>query len=114
MGNYITSDKTLKVGDYVLSRYHKGDLLYRVTKITQRFLEAKDISPYAHIGANVGDEYNPYIQCEAVENISISADSKKKLRKKTIGLDAGWVTKVDPATIEAYIEKLHGILLKLF
>lgn len=108
--DFISSDRTLKVGDYVFNNYSKNELLWRVTEIERRFLSKDDLRYQAYKGGKVGDEYNPYVVIEAVADFSIKANSKKKMRKQVKGLDAAYLVKVEPGVIQEHINRLNQIL----
>lgn len=110
MGDFITSDRSLKVGDLVFSNYHKGQLLFKITKIEKRFLDASMLHYGCYQGGSVGDEYNPYVTIESVANLGITPDPKKKFRKTVKGLDAAWITRAEPEHISAHIKRLNEIL----
>jgi hypothetical protein len=105
-----------KVGDLVWSKYHKNEIVYRITKIERRFI-ADEWDKRAHSsvfpGCEIGDEYNPMVDIEAVADFSVKADPAKKLRKSSRSLDVSWVTKVTPEHIEAHIRRLNDLLTKL-
>lgn len=112
--DFISSDRTLKVGDYVFNNYSKNELLWRVTKIERRFLTKDDLRYGVYKNGSVGDEYNPYVEIEAVADFSIKADSKKKMRKQTKGLDAAYLTKVEPQVIQDHLSKLKKMVADLW
>ena len=114
MTDFITSDRTLQVGDLVFSNYHKGEYLWQIVEITQRYVDQNDISFYGPKGGKIGDEKNPYVKIQAVANLSITADPNKKLRKMTAGLDADWVKRVDPAHIVAHIKKINELITEMW
>jgi hypothetical protein len=109
--DFINSDRTLKVGDLVFSNYHKGDLLFKITKIERRFLNKDDLYYDVYKNGKVGDEYNPAVTIESVANLGLRADRKKKFRKTTMNLDALYVVKADPSLIDEQIKTLQSILL---
>ena len=108
--DFITCDRTYKVGDLVFSTYHKTEYLWKITEITRRYVGANDISFYGAKGGKIGDETNPYMSLIAVANLSITTDPTKKLRKMTAGLDGAWLKKATPEHIEAHIRKLNNLL----
>lgn len=112
--DFITSDRTLKVGDLVFSRYHSGEFLYKVLSFERRFLTKDDLRYSTYKNGKEGDEYNSLVKIEAVANLSITADPNKKLRKNIKSLDTAWVTKVDPKHIEAHIKKLNDLLSEMW
>lgn len=112
--DFITSDRTLKVGDLVFSRYHKGEFLFKITSIDRRFLTKDDLKYSSYKNGKVGDEYNPTMKIEAVANLSITTPPDKKLRKNVKSLDAAWIIKVDPKNIEAHIKKLNDLLSEMW
>ncbi len=114
MMSFIRSDPTLAVGDFVLSSYHKGELVFKVTKITPRFLTAADLRYEVYKGAKVGDEYTPLVTIESVANLSINADPNKKFRKTTKSLDAWWVRKISVETLEKHMRRLSNIIHDLW
>lgn len=113
MTDFIESDKTIAIGDLVLSNYHKGELIFKVTKIERRFLTKDDLRFDCYKGGQVGDEYNPYVTIESVANLSINVDPNKKFRKTVKGLDAAHLKKIDHKHIEAHIERIKNILADL-
>lgn len=112
--DFITSDRTLQIGDLVFSTYHKGELLFKISKIERRFLTADLLkySPYSK--GQVGDEYNPLVTIESVANLSVRYDASKKFRKHVKTLDATYLIKVDPEYIKAYIKRLHELLAEFW
>lgn len=80
MKSFIDSDQSLKIGDLVFSSYHKGEYVFRITKIQRRFYKLEDIK-YYHPDRDVGDEYNPLMYIEAIENYSLTKYKEKKFRK---------------------------------
>jgi len=113
MKDFITSDRTLQVGDIVLSTYNKSTLLYRITDIERRFLCAYDLKYDVYKNANVGDEFNPIVTIESVASLNVTPSSKK-LRKVKQELDAEYLIKVTPQYIEAYIKRLQTLVGKLW
>lgn len=115
MKNWSDSDPSLKVGDLVFSNYHKNQLLYRIIKIHERFLDEYDVGHHQNVfpGCQIGDQYNCMVHLEAVLDLNIKADSKKKLHKKITSLDSAWVVKVLPEHIEAHIKKLEELKILL-
>lgn len=114
MTDFITSDRTLQVGDLVFSTYHKGEYLWKILEVTRRYVDQGDISFYGPKGGQIGDEKNPYMKVQAVASLSITADPSKKLRKMVAGLDAAWIKKVDPAHIMAHIKKLNALITEMW
>ena len=112
--NFIKSDPTLAVGDFVLSLYHKGELIFKVNKITRRFLTANDLKSYVYAGGQVGDEYTPYITIESVANLSIFTNTEKKFRKTNKGLDASWVKKLTPELMKKHMRRISNIMYELW
>ena len=109
MGDFITSDRTLKVGDLVFSNYHKGQLLFKITEIQRRFIDSSMLQYNCYQGGSVGDEHNPEVTIESVADLGITVP-KKKFRKTVKCLDASWVVKVEPEHISAHIKRLNEIL----
>ena len=108
--DFITSDKSLQVGDLVFNGYSKNNYLYKVTQITRRFLTKEDLRYNAYQGGQVGDEYNPYVTIEAVADLDLKANPKAKLRKNVKGLDASYLTKVDPNFLQEYKDRLLKVI----
>ena len=108
--DFITSDKSLKVGDLVFNNYSKNNYLWKVTEITRRFLTQGNLSPYAYPGGQVGDEWNPYVVIEAVADLDLKTKPGTKLRKNIKGLDASYLTKVSPEFLQAYKDNLTKII----
>jgi hypothetical protein len=113
MKNFITSDRSLQAGDIVLSTYNKSTLIFRITDIERRFLEADDLKYHTYKNANIGDEYNPIVTIESVGSLD-AIPSKKKVRKVTKFLDASYLIKVTPQYIEAYIKRLDALMVELW
>lgn len=110
MTSYIDSDQSLQVGDLVFSTYHKGDYIFKIMKITRRFYNAHDIKIY-YPNRQVGDEYNPTMYVESIDNFSlIKSLSKKKARKTAMELDASYLIRVEPKHILEHINKLNILL----
>jgi len=109
--DFINSDRTLKVGDLVFSNYHKGDLLFKVTKIERRFLVKDDLRYGAYKDGKVGDEYDPLTTIESVANLGFRVDRSKKFRKTTKVLDASYLVKANPDLVNEQIKVLQTILL---
>jgi|SRR6185369_9082412 len=107
MGDFINSDRSLKVGDLVFSNYHKGDLLFKVTKIERRFLVKDDLRYGVYKDGKVGDEYSPLATIESVANLGFRVDRTKKFRKTTKTLDASWVVKASPELLDKQIKVLQ-------
>lgn len=107
--DFISSDRTLKVGDYVFNNYSKNTILWKVTKIERRFLNQSDLKSSVYAGGQVGDEWNPYVVIEAVADFGVHT-SGKKLRKQVKGFDAAWVTKVDPKVFQDHIDRLKKLV----
>lgn len=106
-----------KVGDLVWSKYHKNEVVYRITNIDRRFIvDTFDARQHQYVfpGCEVGDEYNPYITVEAVMDLSIKADSNKKMRKSSKGLDASWLLPVTSQHIQAHIKRLNDLITTQF
>lgn len=109
--DFINSDRSLKVGDLVFSNYHKGDLLFKVTKIERRFLTKDDLRYGVYKNGSVGDEYDPLTTIESVANLGFRVDRSKKFRKTTKILDASYLVKAGPDLIDAQIKFLQAALL---
>lgn len=107
--DFITSDRTLQAGDYVFHNYSKNNFLWKITKITRRFLTKDDLKYGVYDYGTVGDEYNPYVEIESVADFSMNAVNKK-CRKQTRGLDAAYLIKADPKVFQDHIDKLNQIL----
>lgn len=112
--DFITSDRTLQVGDLVFSSYHKKDLLFKITKIERRFLTLDLLRYNVYSKGQVGDEYNPIVVIKSIANLSIKYDSKKKFRPTTASIDASYLKIVTPEHIQAYIKRLHEILTEFW
>jgi hypothetical protein len=112
--DFITSDRSLKVGDIVISFYNKGEILFRITGIEKRYLTKDDLIYDFYKNGQVGDEFNPTVQMEAVADLSIRTEPNSKFRKARNSLDAAWVKKIDPAHIQAHIQKLNSLLDELW
>jgi len=114
MKDYITSDRTLQVGDIVISTYNKSTLLYRITNIERRFLEAFDMQySDTYEDATIGDEYNPIVTIESVANLD-AKPSNKKLRKIKQELDADYLVKITPQYMETYIKRMKALVKELW
>lgn len=107
--NFITSDNSLQVGDYVFHNYSKNNFLWKITKITRRFLTKDDIRYQVYKGGNISDEYNPYVEIESVADFGMILTNKKFL-KKTRGLDAAYLIKADSGVFQDHIDKLNQII----
>jgi hypothetical protein len=94
--------------------YHKYENLFRIIDIERRYLAKDDMKYNDYQNGKVGDEYNPLVQIEAVVNLSIRSEPDNKLRKIRKILDAAWVKKVDPAYIQAHIQRLNSLLTELW
>lgn len=112
--SFIKSDPTLAVGDLVLSTYHKGELIFKVTKLTQRFLTSMDVRYTIYKGGNVGDEYTPLATIESVANLSIFTNTEKKFRKTTKNLDASYLIKLSPEKLENHMRRISNIMHDLW
>lgn len=110
MADFITSDRSLKEGDLVFSEYHKGQLLFKITKIERRYLTQQDIKHSVYSCGQVGDEYNPYVTIESVADLGVPRNPKKKFRKTVKTLDAAWLKRAEPEHIQAHIKMLYEIL----
>lgn len=108
--DFITSDKSLKVGDLVFNGYSKNNFLYKITKIERRFLTQDDLRYNAYKGGQVGDEYNPYVTIEAVADLDLKTKPDTKLRKNVKGLDASYLTKVSPEFLQDYKDRLLKVI----
>lgn len=108
----ITSDKSLKVGDLVINRYHAGENVFRITKISRRFLTPNDILRRAYSDYKAGDEYNPLMTIEAIADLSIKSKKNEKLRKKVRELDASYLVKVDSQYLKDHIDSIQTIIDK--
>lgn len=112
--DFVSSDKTLKIGDLVFSTFAKGEFLYKIVDIERRFID-KDLLKYSNYsGGCIGDEYNPLVEIQAVANLSITADVNKKLQKKLKKLDAAWVKRVDKQHLLAHIQKLNNLISNMW
>lgn len=114
MKSFVTSDQTLQVGDYVLSSFNKGNKIWKIIAIKRRFFDAFSTLSYSnvHPGANVGDEYNPQVDIQVVDDFSFG--EKPKLNKKTYTLDASWVKKCTKETLQNYMIEINQIANKLW
>ena len=113
MKNFITSDRTLQVGDIVLSSYKKSSYLCKIIHIERRFLDAYDLKYDVYKNANVGDEFNPIVTIESVASLDVTPSSKK-LRKVKQELDAEYLINVTPQYIEAYVKRLQALVVELW
>lgn len=105
-----------KVGDLVFYNLSKNDTVYRIAKIERRFLtDQDDVDRHQNIwpGCEIGDEYNPIIAIEAVMDLSIRADAKKKVRKSSRWLDAFWLSPITPQQIQTQIQRLNDLLVQI-
>lgn len=115
MADFITSDRSLKVGDVVFSIYHKGERLFKITKIERRFLTQDDLRYNVYKDRSVGDEYNPTLDIESIADLSILTDPNKKFRKLVKKrLDAAWVRRADPSMIQDHIYRLTNLLTTIW
>lgn len=112
--NFINSDPTLAVGDFVFHNYSKNELLWKVTKIERRYLTKEDLIYSFYEYGKVGDEYSPYVMIESVADFSIKADLKKKMRTQKKGLDASYLIKVNPKIVQDHIQRLKTIISELW
>jgi len=111
--DFISSDRTLKVGDYVFNNYSKNNYLWKITDIQRRFLSQSDLRSQVYAGGQVGDEWNPYVVIEAVADFGIHVTGKK-LRKQVKGLDAAWVSKADPKVFKDHLDRLKTLVSDLW
>jgi len=82
-------NRSLKVGDYVFSKYRKDNFLYRVIEIHKQYIDANDIKYYPGIyGAhNIGDEKPPIVTIQRAFDLSVDYNSnKKKFKKSTLNI----------------------------
>jgi hypothetical protein len=107
--DFIDSDRTLKFGEYVFHNYSKNNFLWKITKITRRFLTKEDLHYGVYKGGNVGDEYNPLVEIEAVADFNMHP-IKKKFRKQTKVLDAAYLIKADAEVLQNHIDEVKKIL----
>lgn len=112
--NFINSDPTLAVGDFVFHNYSKNELLWRITKIERRFLTKDDLRYSVYENGKVGDEYNPYVSIESVADFSIKTNVAKTMRKTKKGFDAAYLVKVDPKLIQDHIQRLKKMVVDLW
>lgn len=112
--DFISSDRSLKVGDLVFSNYHKGDLLFKITKIERRFLVKDDLRYDCYKDGHVGDEYDPIVTIQAVANLGLRVNRTKKFRKITHVLDASYLEKANPDILNAQIRLLQDFLLEFW
>src|ERR1700677_3683500 len=113
MKDFITHDRSLRVGDIVISTYHKSNVFFRITHIERRFLDASSLRYDTYKEANIGDEYNSAATIESVASYNI-IPSAKKPRKISKYLDASWLIKVSPQDIDAYINRLQYLVNELW
>jgi hypothetical protein len=113
MRDFITHDRSLRIGDIVLSNYHKSNFLFRITEIERRFLTAFDLRYDTYKDANIGDEYNSLATIESVAAYNI-IPSAKKPRKVSKHLDMSWLVKVSPQDVEAYVKRLNTLITELW
>lgn len=106
----IDWDKTLQVGDYVVSNYHKQPLLFQITSLERRFLTKDDLRHRVYADAKEGDEYSSIVQVVAVQDLDIRTSSTKKIRKVTKSLDITWVKRVNKDLVLEQIDKLQELL----
>ena len=103
-------DKTLKVGDYVFSTYHKAPLLFQIVSIEKRYLTVDDIRYGGYGNKKVGEEYSPLIKILAIQDLSLNLNSKKKFRKVTAVLDCSYLIRANHNIILEQIDKLQQAL----
>jgi hypothetical protein len=110
--DFVKSDRTLKVGDLVFSRYHKGQRVWQVTDIQKRYLDQSMLIYDVYSAGNVGDEYNPLVTICSLVDLNVVPSSKKH-KKITAVLDAAHVVKITPDHLIAQIKKLKDVLNEL-
>jgi hypothetical protein len=107
--DFIDSDRSLQVGDYVFHNYSKNSFLWKITKITRRFLTQDDLRYGVYKNANIGNEYNPYVEIESIADLGFNLVNKK-YRKQIRYFDAVYLIKVDPKVIQNHINTLNKVL----
>jgi hypothetical protein len=112
--DFISGDRTLKVGDLVFSAYHKGELIFKITHLQRRFLYKSDLQYSIYEKGKVGDEYDSLATIESVANLSIFTDSTKKFRKTVRVLDASFLRRVDPAKIVEHTKRINDLISELW
>ena len=106
MNKLLTWDSSINIGDYVVSTYNRSQLLYKVIKITRRFITKDDIHVYvnAYKKAKIGDEYNPIVTISPVGKLNFL--NKKKISKVNSSLDGSYLIKVTRNVADEWIDKL--------
>jgi len=110
MNKLLTWDSSINIGDYVVSTYNRSQLLYKVIKITRRFITKDDIHLYDNVYVNaykkakIGDEYNPIVTISPVGNLNFL--NKKKISKVNSSLDGSYLIKVTRNVADEWIDKL--------
>lgn len=102
-------DKTLKVGDYVFSGYHKGSLLFKIIEIQKRYLTKDDLRYEVYKGCKVGDEYASYATIESVMDLGVQI-SPKKFRKIKRGLDISYLERATKDHMLEHMDRVQNAL----
>lgn len=103
--DFITSDRTLAVGDLVIHRYTNNHLIHRIINIERRYLDKYSINYNKFQGSKIGDEWNPMVTIVQVGSFNMGASDKPKKLKKT--MDASYVTKVTFQMMEDHLNRLE-------
>lgn len=105
---FVYDNPGLTVGDFVFSRYHKGQLLFKITDVERRFLTQDDLFYNIYEGNNVGDEYSSLATVESIADFSIT--KIKKFRKTVQVLDVSYLEKVTPEELKKRIKALNNLV----
>lgn len=110
MYKYFTFDTSIKEGDLVTSGYHRQGLLFRVVKITQRFISQSEIDKDKKYNGNysdceAGDETNPLVEIKPV--FDLNDLQNKKLRTNVKHLDGSYLRKMTKERYAQHIESLR-------
>lgn len=110
MYKYFTFDTSIKEGDLVTSSYHRQGLLFKVVKITQRFISQEEIDKDkkyngTYKDCEAGDETNPLVEIKPV--FDLNDLQNKKLRVNVKHLDGSFLRKMTKERYSQYIESLR-------
>jgi hypothetical protein len=107
-------DKSIQVGDFVISNYHKNSIIYKVSKIERRFLVKSDLKCEVYKNSSIGDEYSPIVTIIPVIDTSFDACfSKKKLTARKAFLDCTWLNKMSSIDFNNYLQYLSDLFMNI-
>ena len=104
-------NRSLKIGDYVFSKYRKDNFLYRVIDIHRRYVDVNDLKWYSDVyaGCYVGEEKSPMVTIQRAYDFSVDYHLNKRMSKKRM-LDISYLMPFEEKMLIEHIKRLSDAL----